>query len=330
MIPLQGLSGTIRSLGRSLAAMGMRYGLALVIVVLPWLNTVQAAEEGLRVALLLSERNGPYLSLATALREELATRSADRALRIDRSLAGTPDLEALREADLVITIGSDASQRIADLQTGGQVLHLLIPSTATIHPDRNREQHSAIYIDQPWERQLNLIELALPGTRHVAMLLGPTSREQRAVLERTLETRQWHHHIGLIPESGSYLDPLRRVLEQAEVLLAVPDQRVFNRQNLQGILLTSYRREVPMIGFSPGYVRAGALVAVYSTPEQIAHQAVEWILPMLDDPERPLPEAQFPTYFSVAVNHQVARSLGLRVPEEETLLKELRRLEELP
>lgn len=291
-----------------------------------------AADPPYRIELLMSEGNGPYQALAQTLREELQ-RLGEPPYRLGQSLVDSPDPERIAHADLVVTIGSRASRLVDGLTPRGQVLHLLIPSSAypfTTAQEGHRTRHSAIFIDQPWARQLELIRLTLPGMERIGILLGSTSLELRDELESAIAERQWQAQVGLVPEGGNYLGPLRRLLEHSEVLLAVPDQQVFNRQNLQGILLTSYRREVPMIGFSPGYVRAGALAAVYSTPEQIGLQAAHWIAPLLQDPGISLPPPQHPEHFSVAVNHQVARSLGLRVPGEEDLLRELQALERQP
>ena len=328
---MQGFSGTIWRWFHVRPAPGCWRPLLAVLGLL-LAGLAAAAEPPYRIELLLSERNGPYQALAQALRAELP-RLSDQPHHLEQSLVEAPDRAAIADADLVVTIGSRASQLIHALPTQGQVLHVLVPSTAPgFQSVRNQAttHHSAIYIDQPWQRQLNLIRLALPGMERIGILLGTTSRELRADLEQAIAGQEWQPQMGLVPEGGNYLGPLRRLLEQSEVLLAVPDQQVFNRQNLQGILLTTYRREVPMIGFSPGYVRAGALAAVYSTPEQIAAQAARWIAPLTGDRQRRLPPPRHPEDFSVAVNHQVARSLGLRIPGEADLQRELLALEDRP
>lgn len=328
---MQGFLGTIRML-RDASAMIGRCLRLLPVAGLLLVGLASAADQPYRIELLLSEGNGPYQALAQALHTELPQLS-DQPHHLGQSLADNPDYHAIAKADLVVTIGSQASRLVDRLPVRHQVLHVLIPSTGHPFPPgpaAEKTHHSAIFIDQPWQRQLNLIRLALPGVERIGILLGNTSRELQAEIETAIGQQQWQAQIGLVPEAGNYLGPLRRLLEQSEVLLAVPDQQVFNRQNLQGILLTSYRREVPMIGFSPGYVRAGALAAVYSTPEQIATQAAHWIALLLAEPGRLLPPARHPEFYSVAVNHQVARSLGLRIPGETDLLHSLQVLETQP
>ena len=66
---------------------------------------------------------------------------------------------------------------------------------------------------------------------------------------------------------------LKPVLDDAEVLLAVADPEVYNGTTVSNILLATYRAQLPVVAFSPAYVNAGALLALYSTPRQIGTQA---------------------------------------------------------
>lgn len=308
------------------ACIHTRQGLLLLWLTLLCAPASAAGKPDAEILLVLSELQGPYQVVANSLQDYLQDTSANIPLKMERVSADSIGSRSLTSARLVVAIGSKASEQVDAMPESAPVLHLLIPSqgnTLCDHP-----HHSAIFIDQPWQRQLNLIHLTLPGSEHIGLLLGNTSQQLRPDLEAAIIERQWYARVGIAPSNSSYLDALKRILEHSEVLLAIPDQQVFNRQNLQGILLTSYRREVPMIGFSPGYVRAGALAAVYSTPEQIAQQAAQWIDTLLEHAGRVLPAPAHPQYYSVAVNQQVARSLGLRVPQESTLLQYMQQLEE--
>lgn len=109
-------------------------------------------------------------------------------------------------------------------------------------------------------------------------------------------------HDGLFPA-------LQRVLGDAQVLLALPDPAVFNSQTAANILMAAYRRQVPLVGFSPAYVKAGALLAVYSTPTQVGTRGGEVLRQALAGGS--LPPPQWPREYSIGINQDVARSLGL-------------------
>jgi ABC-type uncharacterized transport system substrate-binding protein len=121
---------------------------------------------------------------------------------------------------------------------------------------------------------------------------------------------------------------LKRVLEQADLLLALPDAQVYSSGSIQNILLASFRARVPMLAYSPAYVRAGALLALYVTPAQIGVQAASLALAVLQG--KTLPErAVYSNDFQVSVNEHVARSLGLAL-DAEALQQSLLRSEGAP
>ena len=104
------------------------------------------------------------------------------------------------------------------------------------------------------------------------------------------------------------------------VLLAVPESVIFNSETLHNILMTTYRHEQSVIGFSAAFVRAGALATTFSTIDDIAAQLEEIVHDFASSGD--LATEQFPRYFDVVVNDSVAKSLNLVVGEE---VKRLRR-----
>ena len=121
---------------------------------------------------------------------------------------------------------------------------------------------------------------------------------------------------------------LQQVLSGSDVFLALADPLVFNSNSIQNILLTTFRAQVPVVAFSPAYVRAGALLALHATPEQAGRQAAGLVLEALRGlplPERPVESNDF----EVSVNEHVARVFGLQL-DAKALRLALRRAEHLP
>jgi ABC-type uncharacterized transport system substrate-binding protein len=128
-------------------------------------------------------------------------------------------------------------------------------------------------------------------------------------------------NIQAVPSQNQLAGSLSALLAVSDVLLVLPDADIYRSDTIRNILLETYRQHVPMIGLSQNYVRAGALCAVYSTPVQIANQAAKVVTQFSDT--RKLPDYQYPQEFEVAVNTQVARSLGLTIKSAEQLRMEI-------
>ena len=281
------------------------------------------------IAIVLSGDGPPYSTVDGAIEayfREKARRHPDllhAPLPADTS-APPP---ALNQAMLVVTVGTRATAWALENPPGPPVLAVLVPRDTYARLSGKRQvESSAIYLDQPPRRRIDLMSLVLPDSRDVALLGHPSNTDRIVHLRQLLESRGYRVHVGDVKAETRLISTLEKLLEQSQVLFATPDPAIYNRNTIKPILLTAYRYQVPIIGFSRAYVRAGALAATYSTTTQIGLQAGEWIEAFLKQGH--LPPPAYPRYFSVSVNRQVARALGLDLPADHRLLKALEEMEE--
>lgn len=290
------------------------------------------AQEG--IAVLLSEDGGVYAEFAAQLRAALdSPGNARTPVRMVTLNASKDDdlARAASHAQLLVAVGTPAMTAVARKPLTAPVLNVLVPRTSfrslTRSTPRTQDPKlfSAVFFDQSWGRQFALIRHAIPG-RRVGILLGKESTELSGSLKAAARDAQMTASIEVVDDEADLLPALKRLLPTVDALLAVPDATVYNRNNIATILLTSYRAKVPLFGFSPSYVKAGALAAVYSQPGQIAQQVAEIILNLSTGGGLPAPQS--PRYFSVSVNPQVRLSLELTMDDEAQLLQRLKHLPE--
>ncbi len=234
---------------------------------------------------------------------------------------------------LVITLGSEAALALVKLDVRAPVLCALLPrhsfeEVLLAGARKASSEFSALYLDQPLARQIELIHLALPSAKRIGVLLGPESRGQAKALGALLPGPGLQLVEASVAGGESIFTGLRRILEDADVLLALPDPEVYNGNSIQNILLTSFRARVPLVAFSPAYVRAGALMALYATPSQVGAQAAAMARSVFQG-KALAPTPQYLQEFSVLVNEHVARSLGLSL-DAARLAAQLRRKESGP
>jgi putative ABC transport system substrate-binding protein len=266
------------------------------------------------VVIVSSERSPAYVDAAEALVSELE--------RLGLSRYDMLQLTALEwtaagplAPKLFIALGTDAANALAKSELRAPVLSTLLPRSSFERVLRksgrkSSSQFSALYLDQPLSRQLELIRLALPTARRIGVLWGPESQAQAPALKTLTQASGLELIEATIGRDELLFSSLKNVLEEADLLLAVADPQLYNSSSIQNILLASFRAKVPLVAFSPAYVRAGALLALHVTPTQIGLQAATIARGVL------LGKALSanPIYsldFSVTVNEHVARSLGL-------------------
>lgn len=229
--------------------------------------------------------------------------------------------------ELILAVGVQALAEISQLKLDVPVLGVFVPQISydailADHP-RSPGKISAVLLDQPFSRQLALLKTILPDAQKVGVLYGQTSQQFSDSLHRASRLLGLELVEAEVGQEKDVMSALKQVLDESRVLLAVPDASVYSRETAQTILLTTYRYQTPVIGFSQAYVRAGALAAVYSSPRQIARQVAEIVLMQNGS----LPAPVYPKYFSIDINRQVARSLGITLNGEHELSEALSRIE---
>lgn len=230
------------------------------------------------------------------------------------------DLTAKQAPRVIITLGSEALRVVLQKDTASPVLAGLIPRAGLERlmrdtPRRGSGTLTALYLDQPLGRQLDALRLVLPSVRRVGVLLGPESSGLQGQIVSAARQRSLALSLGFNLAPGSLSSALRTALDDVDVLLAVADTQVYNSGTLGNILLTTYRSRIPVIAFSPAYVRAGALMSLHSTPAQVGAQLGQWARTVLQGGTLPA-GGQYPADFAIAINDNVARSLGLDLDAE--------------
>ena len=277
---------------------------------------IPANAADLNVLLVLSDSKAIYQDFAHTFQQNLPANISTTVLQ------NAEDFKA-QKTDLVVTVGVKAAQRVTGKTP---VLAAMIPGNVYADLLANRKYpgpFSAVFLDQPWERQIKLLRAALPERRKIGVLHAAQIDISR--LRELVKGQGATLFEKSLSRDDELFAALESVLENSEVLLGVPDADIYNSNNIRNILLSSYRRGIPLVGFSQGYVRAGALYALYSTPQQLAAQASDMCLQFSKTGK--LPEAQYPSLYTIAVNQEVARTLGITIKSAESLQFQLEKSE---
>lgn len=267
--------------------------------------------------LLLSDPGAAYQEAAAAFHAAYGQRRPVRTWVLGE--VGPQQVRAWSgENDLIVPIGLAATRLVADNHAGqAAVLSLMVPRVSAER--RNwpsalpRRKVAYVYIDQPASRYLDLVEATFAAKR-VGLVVSGENADNVKRLQQEAARRRLKLNLETVVRAEEVASALRNALSESDVLLLLPDSLAFHAGNAQNVLLTTYRYRLPVLGFSQGLSKAGAVAAVYSTPAQIGRQgarmASRW------KPEGgDLPPSQHADEFSVAFNPYVARSLGVVLPD---------------
>lgn len=178
----------------------------------------------------------------------------------------------------VVAVGMQAFSTASKLDPKIPVFGMFVPKLAydRILKDSGRTANnlSAIFLDQSISRQVSMLKAVLPNTKSIGVLLGSTSSVLGDEIQQACNKSGIEVHIELVNPGDDLTSRLQHILMNSAALLAIADPEIYNKDTAATFLLTTYRQQRPVIGFSQAYVKAGAMAAIFSTPKLLAKQAV--------------------------------------------------------
>lgn len=175
-------------------------------------------------------------------------------------------------------------------------------------------EYLAVLLDQPLERYLAFSHYLIKSKRPGIINQTPIklSNNQLDILQRLkLNLSQYQTQ-----RSADLLPAIRHLKQQSDALLMLPNQRLYNRDTLKGVLLTAYRNRIPIISYSPAHVKSGALASIFSSPQDIGKHLSELLTSHIHDPGNIQHGVRYARYYSIKTNSRVAHSLGFKIPSD--------------
>jgi putative ABC transport system substrate-binding protein len=246
--------------------------IALLILASP---ALYAGQE--RAYLVLSGESDLYSQVTTLIRHYLTSDTQLRVVNWDQIQLTDIDPDAL-----LITVGRKAAEKISQFNRPQPVVFSFIDAE-TLNRQLARSHFEAPWaatvINQPAER---LIQVSKP-------LIRTAYRDKLLVILD--EENQWAlDQIEALPqEQREYLDVMvlgrnevaARLIEDSffkvAAVVALNDTVIWSGNSAKWILHQAYTYQVPVVGYAQTFQKAGAMVSVYSSLDQIANSTAKLI-----------------------------------------------------
>lgn len=216
---------------------------------------------------------------------------------------------SLEGASVVLAVGPEAAKAVAATQPAAPLLLALIPNLEKAGLDGKL---ASIPMFVPAMRQVKAFKAALPGVKKVGLLYDPALSKTLAL---ECETAASASGIALVKaEVTSRQDvaaSARALFPQVEALWLIPDTTVVSAETFKFLVQTSISSKVPLIGFSEGMCKAGAVVSIEAGYPEIGRKAAAAAKRLMAG-SAAAPE---PPDGSVFLNAKSAELLGLTLPK---------------
>lgn len=277
------------------------------------------------VRLVLSDTSPHYQQIAEDIDLYLEKFHPD----VEYSLSLAEEMSDIDNAeDLIIAIGTKAAETSATQFPGNPALYLFITHNSWSELKGDGHNRAAIIIDQPAERYLKLAKLIAPDAQVLGTVYGPISANQRDRFQAIAFELEFELAFDSISRESNPLEVISPIFDQCDIFVALPDEALINRNLAQWALHLGFKKQIPIIGFSNSYTKAGALASIFTSPENVSRQSLEWINGYLRQADTSTWKALSPEYFTITINNRVMNALGLRLDASQ-LMVDLSRSENL-
>ena len=304
---------------------------SVVVALLLMTLSLKVNADPLRLLFLISKPSADYVAVMDTVRRGLEKTLPGQFKVSVEFVSRQNDSDLQPESnDLIVTIGTAAADTAYRQIANSQDLSLPILSVLITESSFSAlakryfgsdegafvRHISSVFIDQPVDRSIRLAKLLLPAAKKTSVMLGPSSAGQQARIAKIIDKTGMESEFVSIGASDNPIHKIEPALSRSDVFIPVPDSRLINLATAKWILHLSYRHKVPVITFSRTYLRAGALAAVFSSPDNVAKQTLELVSQIILSPEHQ-GRAYEPEYYSIHFNYSVAASLKVPLREEQ-------------
>lgn len=265
------------------------------------------------VHIVLSEDSVSYQQAASDIQTELRAGGFDPKATVSTLKNFQP--QQIKADDLIVSIGQKAAELSSQKMPETRQIYSYIDKPSL--PVKPAKHWTAVLLDQPVERLIGTAQQVVKGRFRNKLVI--------AVSEKNVQLRQDISELN-IPE-GTELqllvidhnsEPAKiidKALFNAGALIAIRDKRIWSGENAKWMLYQSYKYNVPVIGYSKSFLKAGALVSVYANLEDTAKKTAELVIDWHAHKGQFTQEGIHYPRFQVEFNRNIARALNINVPD---------------
>lgn len=284
------------------------------LVVLALLITSMATNAdnpGLKKTLVITDSlDGPEQKLHQALSTELGGK---RELQVTHY---SPELDVQKllgthSPSEVITIGSASLAVLDKLPDHTPTLSLLTLKEKFSNAIKGKATNrSVIYLEQPLDRISRSLTNNFRSIKTCAVLTEkPAKNKIQKINGITVNFYD-------ISDQSHLITKLRSISAENDAIIALPNPHIYNSLTIKNILVTTYKAQTPIIGYSANFTKAGALMSLHTPIEALSKDALNWVKGGAVVVRKPS------DFYMQTFNENVARSLRIK-PSSTAVFNEL-------
>lgn len=312
----------------------IRSTLTTVIIAACLLFGESAVAEDARVLLICSDQSESTLRTIKGVKQGIKGCGITAQIEIMTVTPGENERETLDRKksefapDVVVTVGSRSTRLAKTLIVDIPIVFasVLNPVTSGFVDGYDLPGHmlTGASLDIAVDIQLEKFKQLVPSIRKIGVL---HSSQTKYIVNQAIE---WAASQSIELISYEVLSPkdvpkaVESLITSCDGLWAIPDELIYTPQSIKHILLETFRNRIPIMGFSPSFVKSGALFALSVDHKFIGLQAGELVGKIIKGAtpgQLPITTPEAPYLY---INRNTAEKLRIQVnPDFYTVAKEV-------
>lgn len=222
--------------------------------------------------------------------------------------------QARREGvDLFFAMGALAAQDVLAQSHDTPVVAGMVLSADAL---RGAENATGVVLDLPMDTQIEWMQRLLPELRTVGVLYNPRENRMRIeAAERAARARGLRMISREVASPEALPEALKSLAKRIDVLWGIVDSVVLSPETAQAVLLFSFRNDIPFVGLSAAWTKAGAIYALDWDYEDVGKQCGELAVKSLSGARAGGIAPVFPRKLNYTLNMKTVRHMRVRIPD---------------
>ncbi len=207
---------------------------------------------------------------------------------------------------VIVALGLEAVAEATRLRDPIPIVYGLVIAP----PKSGRANMTGVYMSTPVSEYFAVAKRYLPSISHLSVV------GSHSLMNFLLDVEGSHVNAHRVNSSPEFMSAVNRT-PNSHALLLLPDANLLTSSLMEKVFLFSFRESIPVLGFSEGNVKQGALFALVFEPKGLGRQIGEKVNKTLVRAEAgDVPTASPPKKFNLFINTNTAKKMNITIPEE--------------
>jgi putative ABC transport system substrate-binding protein len=178
----------------------------------------------------------------------------------------------------------------------------------------NKNNIAGVSINISSETQFRALKTMLKDAKRIGVIYNPQSTKWEIEQAKLAAQKLGLELLTQVAHSREEVpNAVREIMDKIEVLWLAMDESILNQLSIKHIILSATRNKIPVLGFSPKFIKNGVLLALKTDYFDMGGQAGELALSILDKKGAADYKIIPPRKTTPVINLRVAKFLGLNI-----------------